>query len=144
MKKLLLIIILAASALISRGQSTAMNTADDYFAKKSYANASNYYNQVLTVDTANIKALRRMGYCTMSLSGQEPYAAQYFLRALKIQPKYPVSTYYLGVIFMDQAKLAKEQTSKSDFKARAAKYLNLAVSYTNKDAERAIKGLNTI
>ena len=144
MKKLFILIILATGALFSRAQTSAMSVADDYFAKKSYANASNYYNQVLTQDSTNVKALRRMGYCTMTLPGEEFLAAGYFYRALHAQPNDPISNYYLGVIYMDQAKQAADAKAKSEFKAKAADYLNKADKYGSVEAKAAIKDLNAI
>jgi len=144
MKKLLIIIILAVSALTSRAQSTALDVADKYFANKEYSKASDYYDQVLKADPANVKALRRMGFCIMNFQGQELNATQFFNRALKIEPKDPVSNYYMGVIFMDQAKLASNTNEKSDYKAKAALYLKNAVNYGSEDAKGAIKDLNGI
>lgn len=143
MKKLLLLIALSVSALVSHAQ-TNMEVADNYFAKKSYANASGYYNRVLTEDTANVKALRRMGFCAMNLPEDEINAVEYFSRALKIQPKDPVSNYYLGVIFMDKAKQSKDVSAKSDYKAKAALFLKRAISYGSEDAKAAQLDLNSI
>ena len=144
MKKLILILILATAVLSSRAQTTDMATADNYFAAKSYNNAAGYYNRVLTIDTANFKALRRMGYCTINMPGEEIYAAGYFQRALKIQPSDPISNYYMGIIFMDEAKRQTSEAAKSGFKVKAATYLNKAISCGSKDAEGAVKLLNAI
>lgn len=143
MKTLILIIILATAALSSRAQ-TVQALADSSFAHQQYSQAFDYYAQVVKADASNVKALRRMGFCFMNFQGQELNATRYFAEALKIQPADPISNYYMGVIFMDEAKKQTDANAKGDFKAKAAVYLNKASSYGSKEAESAVKLLNTI
>ena len=144
MNKILLILLFVVSAFISRAQTTALEIADKYFEQKEYSKASDYYDKVLKAEPENVKALRRMGFCIMNFKGQELDATQFFNRALKIEPKDPVSTYYLGVIFSDKARESKTPKEKADFKAQAAKFLNLASQYGSDAAQSAINNLNTI
>lgn len=143
MKKLLLIITLTASAFISRAQTVA-TLADSCFAQKDYNKAADYYEQALKADPNNVKYLRRVGFCFMNFQGQELNATRYFNQALKIEPKDPISNYYLGIVFMDQAKITTDKSQKSDFKAKAKFYLVAAENYGSKDAKSAISDLNGI
>lgn len=143
MKKLLLIIILAVSALISRAQ-TISALADTAFAHQEYIKAFDYYSEIVKAEPANLKALRRRGFCMMNMKGQELNATRFFNEALKVDPKDPASNYYLGVIYMDAAKQEITKTGKADFKAKAALYLKNAINYGNKDAESAMSELNGI
>lgn len=143
MKKLILFITLWVSALISRAQ-TVQALADSSFAKKDYYKAAEYYQQALKADRNNVKDLRRVGYCFINFQGQELSATQYFNRALKIEPKDPLSNYYMGIIFMDAAKNPNHKSEKASFRAKAATYLNLAVNYGSKEAKAAINELNGI
>ncbi|PLW90000.1 hypothetical protein [Mucilaginibacter sp.] len=143
MKKLLLIIILAASALISRAQ-TISALADTAFAHQQYNKAFDYYSDVVKTDPTNLTALRRRAFCMMNFEGQELNATRFFAEALKVEPKDPASNYYMGVIYKDAAKDPKHKTEKADFKAKAALYLKNAINYGSKDAESAIGELNGI
>lgn len=143
MKKLILILLLAVSALISKAQ-TLSAAADTAFAHQKYDQAFNLYSEIVKAEPANLKALRRRGFCMMNFKDQELGATRFFAEALAVDPKDPASNYYMGVVFMDAAKDAKIPGDKSDFKAKAALYLNKAVKYGNEDAKAAIKDLNGI
>jgi len=143
MKKLLLILILAAMAFISRAQ-TVQTLADSSFAKHDYVKAYTYYTEALKSDPQNIAWLRRAGFCLMNCQGQELNSTRFFADALKIKPNDPIANYYLGIVYMDEAKQSADTKVKDDFKAKAADYLNKADRYGNADAKAAIKDLNGI
>ncbi|MES2268795.1 MAG: hypothetical protein V4520_18670 [Bacteroidota bacterium] len=81
MKKLLLIIILAVSALISWAQTVAA-LADTAFAHQQYSKAFDYYSDVVKKDPTNLTAIRRRAFCVMNFEGQE-FNATSFLRRPK-------------------------------------------------------------
>lgn len=143
MKKLILIIILAASALISRAQ-TISALADTAFAHQQYIKAFDYYSDVVKADPTNLTALRRRAFCMMNFEGQEINATRFFAEALKVEPKDPASNYYMGVIYKDAAKDSKHKTKKADFKAKAGLFLKRAINYGSEDAKSVIKELNGI
>jgi hypothetical protein len=143
-KKILLLTLFALYALTGLAQTPAMATADNWFAKKSYANAASAYLSVLSSDSTNVKALRRMGFCIMNLPGDEFEAAGYFYRALHADPKDPIANYYLGVVYMDKAKQESGKQNKAGFKAKAAEFLNKASMYGSAEAKAAINDLNGI
>lgn len=143
MKKLILIITIAAATLTSRAQSLQA-LADSSFAHQQYSQAFDYYATIVKDDATNIRALRRMGVCFMSFDGQELSATRFFAQALQLQPDDAISNYYMGIIFMDEAKRQTDKAAKADFKAKAAMYLNKAVTYGSKEAEGAVRLLNAI
>jgi len=143
MKKIIALLMLSAAFLSSRAQ-TVQALADSSFAHKDYTNAFNYYSEVIKADASNVRAMRRMGFCFMNFNGEELNATRYFSMALKVQPNDPVSNYYMGVVFMDEAKRQTDTGAKNDFKAKAATYLNRAVTYGSEDAKAAVRALNAI
>lgn len=143
MKKLLLLIILATSALISKAQ-TISAMADSAFAHQQYDKAFDYYSTIVKTEPTNLKALRRRGFCMMNFQGQELNATRFFDEALKIDPKDPASNYYMGVIYKDAAKKEITKTGKANFKTKALVYLNKASMYGSADAKSAINDLNGI
>jgi tetratricopeptide (TPR) repeat protein len=143
MKKLLLLIILAAASLASKAQ-TVSALADSAFSHKDYNKAFEYYSDIVKTDPTNLKALRRRGFCMMNFEGQELNATRFFNEALKVDPKDMASNYYMGVVFMDAAKDPNHKSEKEQFKAKAELYLQKAADYGSTDAKSAISQLNGI
>lgn len=143
MKKLLIIIALAASAFISKAQ-TVSALADTAFAHQQYIKAFDYYSDIVKTDPANLTALRRRAFCMMNFEGQELNATRFFAEALKVEPKDPASNYYMGVIYMDAAKKEIAKAQKANLKAQAELYLKKAIDYGSRDAKSAIDALNSI
>jgi len=144
MRKLILSLFLLFSLVSAKAQTTVQALADSSFAHQDYVKAADYYNQALTINPANVKNLRRMGFCVMNFKGQELSATRYFNDALKLQPNDPVSNYYLGKIYLDAAKRTADNTRKANFKALAQARLKDAAANGSKEATAAIKDLNAI
>ncbi len=70
MKKLLLLIILATSALISKAQ-TISAMGDSAFAHQQYDKDFDYYSTIVKKEPTNLKALGRRGICRMKFKGKE-------------------------------------------------------------------------
>jgi cytochrome c-type biogenesis protein CcmH/NrfG len=153
MKKLILLIAILASGLVSQAQTNAISAkdeaknlerADTAFAHKNYQDAYTGYQSVISYYPNNTKILNRMGYILSLSENGNTDAIAMFNKALSIQPNNPVSNYYLGVIYIDKAKQSKDINTKSDFKAKAALYLQRAISYGSEDAKAAERDLNSI
>jgi tetratricopeptide (TPR) repeat protein len=154
MKKLLLIIILAASALISRAQSknvllekdivSISAHADTLFAHQDYEHAYTAYNHLVEYQPKNAKAYRRMGYIQANSVNGAADAIELFKKAIVIDKTDAVSYYYLGTVYIDLAKKTNDSKVKAQNKALAETNLKLAVSYGSEDAKGAIEDLNGI
>ena len=143
MKNLSLFLLLAAFSLGAKAQ-TVQALADSSFAHKDYVKAYDYYSEALKLNPNDLKDLRRAGFCLMNCKGQELNATRYFSDALKLKPHDAISNYYLGVIYMDEAKQVNDSGEKAHFKALAQTHLATASTYGSEEAKAAIKDLNGI
>ena len=158
MKKILLVIIFAASGLIARAQTSNpilnqdlardLALADTCFAHQQYQEAYNRYNSVKDDYPRNGKIYRRMGYI-LSLddnpsSWQQTEAIKMFKKAVEIDPTDKVSYYEMGLVYMVLAKHDALNKAETQNKALAGDCLKKAADLGSEDAKAAIRNLNAI
>lgn len=92
----------------------SLDQGDQNFSQKNYAQAANFYQQALSLDTSSSAALSGLG-ATRVMLGQADTGYSELAQSIKIDPNQPEGQFYLGEAAVKLGKTAEAKAAYNSY-----------------------------